>query len=290
MALPAGANPRRAMLAAGGLAASSVAAFLLGAILIGIGVAIPSSSSSTEGGKAPEEGGLFSKIGRAISKAVPASGGPEKPGYENGHPVGLYLMTRYWMSTGSLEKAVWYFTSDGRVYENLEDGFSDEKLAGNTGRHGTVTANGDTLVVKWSDGKEASSSIERQHSGFAWDMGIFTPVEGFPNDSHLVGRWEGGASLTSGGSHAASSRSFDFRNDGTFTSESVASLRSSQSNGSSLSGGSQGTAAGKWHLDGGYTLTLTYDDGKVVRGITFPFNDGKTDHFYFVGTMYRKES
>jgi hypothetical protein len=282
MALSKQANPNRTFLLSGGLALASFLTFVAGATLLGIGLTRP--SSSTIGTSGPAEGGLFSRLGKIVS--VPSGGGPEDPGYKNGRPVGLYLMTRYWIATGSLEKAVWYFTSDGRVYLNLEDGFSDEKLAAHKGQHGTASVDGDNLIVTWSDGKKTSSPLEREKGGFNWDMGLFAPVEGFSNDSDLVGRWEGGTSVTFSGNYAATSKTLDFRQDGTFTGEAIASLRS-QSDKSTVSGGSQGTSAGTWQLDE-YTLILTYPDGKVVRGISFPFGDEKTERFYFGGTMYKK--
>lgn len=267
------------MVLAGALAAASVLAFVIGAVLIGIGVAMPSSDDDPGDGE--KGGGLFSRI---------ASGGsgnsPEKPGYEDGHPVGLYLMTRFWIATGSLEKAVWYFTSDGRVYLNPEDGFSDETLAAQQGRHGTVSVDGDTMTVKWSDGKETSSTIEREKGGFNWDTGIFAPVEAFTDDSQLVGRWEGGTSVSFSGSRAANSSTLDLREDGTFSRAGVASLQSGSGE-SEVSAGAQSESSGTWKLRG-HTLTLTYGDGKVARGITFPFDDEKTRRFYFGGTMYKK--
>lgn len=258
------------MLLAGGLAAASVLAGFMGMALLVAGIAMPSSSSG---------------LGSLVS-----NDGPEKPGYEDGHPVGLYLMTRYWIATGSLEKAVWYFTSDGRVYKDPEDGFSDEKLAAHKGSHGTVTVEGDTMTIKWSDGKSSAGNFERAKGGFNWDMGIFAPVKGFTDDEHLVGRWEGGTSVSFSGSYAATSNSLDLKADGTFTGESVASLRS-DSRESSVSAGSQGTTGGTWKRDG-YALVFTYNDGRVVRGVTFPFDDEETavfpDRFYFAGTMYKK--
>ena len=48
------------------------------------------------------------------------------------------------------------------------------------------------------------------------------------------------------------------------------------------------------YLDGGSgNDTLTGGDGKVVRGITFPYDDEKTkvqpDRLFFAGTMYKKQ-
>lgn len=245
------------------LAVLSVVSFVLGASMLGAGVLMSSS------------------IG----------GGPEKPGYEDGHPVGLYLMTRYWMATGSLEKALYYFTSDGRVYVDLEDGFADDVLAKHKGRHGTVKMDGDEMVVTWQDGKDARAKLEKGNGGFNWDMGLFAPVEPFEDDKALAGKWEGGSSVHFSGSSTLTSTTLELHDDGTFSGESLASFRS-ESDESVATGGSQGNHAGTWKLDG-YSLVLTYADGRTVRGIAFPFDDEKTpvypDRFYFAGTMYKKE-
>ena len=216
--------------------------------------------------------------------------GPEKPGFEDGHPVGLYLMTRYWIATSSLEKAVYYFTSDERVFVDLEDGFSDDVLAAHKGRHGTVRVDGDEMIVTWNDGKDERSKLEKSEGGFGWNTGLFAPVTPFKNSEDLVGSWEGGTSVTFSGSSAATSNALDLRADGTFSGESVASLRST-SNESDVSAGGSSNHSGSWKLDG-HTLVLQYKDGRTARGITFPYDDEETpvypDRFYFAGTMYKK--
>jgi hypothetical protein len=58
---------------------------------------------------------------------------PPAPRISGGGPVGLYFMTRFWSYTGTLEKAAWYFAPDGRVYQNLETGFSAGDLAAHQG-------------------------------------------------------------------------------------------------------------------------------------------------------------
>lgn len=236
------------------LAGLSVVTFIIGAVMIGAAFAMPGGGTA-----------------------------PARAGWNDGHPVGLYLMTRYWMATSSLEKALYYFTSDGRVYVDLEDGFSDELLAQHKGRHGTVRSDGDEMVITWENGKETRSKLEKEKGGFNWDMGLFAPVEPFDDAKDLVGKWEGGTSVSFSGNYAATAHGLELRDDGTFTGESVASLRSTSSE-SVVSAGSSGDHAGRWKLDG-YALVLNYSDGRNARGIAFPFGD---DRFYFAGTMYKK--
>lgn len=270
------------MAIAAGLAIASVGTFLIGAVMLGAGLAMSAAPAGESSADAGGSGGLTSII---------AGGGgdqPDKTGFEDGHPVGLYFMTRFWSGTGSLEKAVWYFTEDGRVYRDLEQGFSDDVLAQHKGPHGTVTADGEDMVIKWSDGKETRATLEREKDGFSWDMGIFTPVERFDDESELVGRWEGGNSVSFGGGSASSVRSLDLREDGTFGQSSAGSV-SARSAESAVSGGGTSAAAGKWKLDG-YNLALEYDDGTVVRGVTFPYDDGESKRLYFAGVMYKRLS
>lgn len=256
--------PKSLLPLAATLAGLSVIAFVVGALMIGIGFALPAA-----GGAAPES-----------------------PGWEDGHPVGLYLMTRFWIGTGSLEKASYYFTSDGRVYVDPQEGFSDEELARHHGRHGTVRGGDGELIFTWSDGKEQRGRLERgEGRGFTWDMGIFAPVEPFDDEKELVGRWEGGSSASFAGTRGATSRSFDLRDDGTFSGGSVATLQSA-SRESVASAGSSGDHSGTWELDG-YALVLEYDDGRTARGVVFPLDDDDTpvrpDRFYFAGTLYKKQ-
>ena len=42
-------------------------------------------------------------------------------------------MSRYWSFTQTLEKAAWYFSPEGAVYQNLEVGFSAKELADHKG-------------------------------------------------------------------------------------------------------------------------------------------------------------
>jgi hypothetical protein len=263
----------KSMTLAAVLAVASLASFVVGAVMLGAGIAMPSSS----------EGGGGSAI------FSPGGGGgdqPDKHDFEDDRPVGLYFMTRFWSGTGSLEKAVWYFTEDGRVYRDLEQGFSDDVLAQHQGPHGTAGMDGEDMVIRWSDGKESRSTLEREKDGFSWDMGIFTPVKRFDDESALEGRWQGGNSVSMSGGSASSSNTLELREDGTFAQESAGSV-SARSSESTVSGGASGSRSGKWDLDG-YSLVLTYADGTTVRGVTFPYDDGDSKRLFFAGVMYKR--
>lgn len=272
-------TPKGLMTVAAAMGAASLLALGAGVVLLGAGAVASSAGSGT---------GAVS--GGGVASLFRSGDSPANPGYEDGRPVGLYLMTRYWIATRSLEKAVWYFSKDGHVYFNPQDGFSEEKLSAHAERHGIAKADDKTMTITWSDGKETKSDLEHAEGGFNWDTGLFAPVEGFAHSKDLAGKWEGGTSVSFSGSNSAAVHGLELRPDGTFSGESIATF-SSKSDGTEMRTGAQGSHSGQWKLDG-YVLTFTYDDGKVVRGITFPFDDEKTpvypDRFYFSGVMYKK--
>ena len=215
---------------------------------------------------------------------------PVKPGFKGDRPVGLYFMTRFWSGTGTLEKQVWYFTPDGTAYRDLDTGFSDADLAAHSDR-GTIEVDGDKMVITWADGKTSEGSFERDGRTFTWDMGIFNPVKPFEDGDVLVGAWEGGESLSSGGNYAAVSKSLTFSGDGTFRWSSVSFLRGTTER-TEVAGGSEDGTTGTWEADG-YSLVLRDASGTEYRRIAFPYDDEKTpanpDWFFFGGTMYRRQ-
>lgn len=204
----------------------------------------------------------------ACGGASAGGGGDDPPAARivDGRPVGLFFMTRFWSYTNSLEKAVWYFAPDGRVYQNLASGFSEADLQAPT-----------------------ESPIQADGGAFHWEGGIFTAVKPFDADRSLAGTYEGGESFSSGGGNGAStSKTIELRPDGTFSRVAIASVQSTSSE-SVVDAGSQGASEGTWQV-GGYSLVLTGSDGTVQRGIAFPYDDTDTpaypDRMYFGGTMY----
>jgi hypothetical protein len=227
----------------------------------------------------------------AAAASRPAPGPTASPApavWNNGKLQGLFFMTRFWSMNSTLEMGVWYFAPDGRVYHDLQGGFSAAELAADKAQKGTYSLAGGKLSIRWADGKTNASEFQPSASGFGWDGGIFTAVKPFAAGRNPAGRYEGGSSISGG---TAVSRSLDLRADGTFGRYGVASV-SSTSAASKVTAGSQGGDGGRWAL-AGYSLTLTDAQGKVTRGIAFPYDDPKTavypDRFYFAGTMYKKQ-
>lgn len=216
---------------------------------------------------------------------------PVAASFKTGAPIGLYFMTRFWPSSGSLEKAAWYFAPDGTAYRDLEFGFSAADLAAHPEK-GTYRAVGDKLEVTWSTGKTTSSTINPSAKGFSWDAGLFTVVQPFDGTMKIAGSYEGGESLSTGMGRAALSKTLELRPDGTFTWQGISFL-STTSQESRVTAGSVGNATtGTWVVKG-YSLVLTDETGNVYRRIAFPYDDEKTpmkpDRIFFGGTMYNQK-
>jgi hypothetical protein len=218
---------------------------------------------------------------------------PADAGYKDGIPVGLFFMTRYWSGLGSLEKAAWYFAPDHTVYEQLETGFSKADLAAYRGNKGTAVLTGDSIEVTWGNGKKTQSQLERDKDslGFAWDGGLFNPVEPMASASEIVGIYEGGESVSFGGGSSAVAKGLELHADGTFRRSAVSAIKTA-SQGTQASAGASSGSSGTWQLSG-YSLVLVDETGKTFRGIVFPYDDDKTpvkpDHLFFAGTMYKKQ-
>jgi hypothetical protein len=192
-------------------------------------------------------------------------------------PVGLYYMQRYWIATRHLEKAVWYFTPDGKVYEGLTTGFSPEDLAAHKGPHGTYKMVGKDLEVTWSDGKSVKSEMERDEGdsgGFAWETGLFAPVKPIADPKLLAGEYEGGTSLSFAGGSSIVSKTLKLNADGTFTNSGIATVKA-ESDESKVTAAGDSDEKGAWSATD-YSMTLKFGDGRTVTGIAFPlFSEDK---------------
>ena len=211
-----------------------------------------------------------------------------------GRPVGFFYMQKYWFATRSLEKSCWYFTEDGRAYQDLATGFSEKELAEHKGTKATFAVQGTKLTFTWPDGKTSSGEMEIEGDGFIWDTGNFIPVEPFGNKS-IVGDYEGGMSSTFSGTSAAVAKTLRLRADGTFELEGIASFRTEEDSSrriksEQLASGS-GALTGTWKQDG-FFLTLTSRSGETQRHIIFPFDSAETpiypDRLFMSNIMYKK--
>lgn len=203
-----------------------------------------------------------------------------------GRPVGLFFMTRYIMAWHSLEKATWYFAPDGRVFHNPGALDAAGYAVLPPADRGTLRPGSNTL--SWANGQSEKFVLEdATANGFNYDMGIFVGMGPFKSARELVGRFEGGNSVTG----AASVSGLDLRADGSYSGSSVASV-SATSNESTVRAGSTGTMGGRWSLSG-WVLTLIDAAGQPVRrGLAYPIErDAKTGQlvrFYFDNVAYKR--
>ena len=235
----------------------------------------------------------------AANEGPPANSSPAQAtmpapnGFRDGRPVGLFFMTRFSAASGSLEKAAWYFSPEGTVFQNLQSGFSAGDLAAHTGPRGTCALKGNKLEVAWADGKKTSSVIKVSGSGtgFSWNAALFSAVKPFAGAAEAAGVFEGGESLVGAGGRAMISKRLELRPDGTFTWRGV-SFATNATSASQVSVGGSGAATGKWELTG-LSLTLIDASGTTIRRIAFPYDDEATpvkpDRMFFGGILYKKQ-
>ena len=205
-------------------------------------------------------------------------------------PEGLFFMTRFWMATGSLEQKLWYFTTDGRVFDSPGGVFTPEQLERDSRRHGRGSLANKKLTVKWSDGKviESNFEVDSSGNGFAWDGGLFNAVAK-PDWSKVSGFFEGGASYSHSSGRGSSISGLTLRPDGTFTLSRSSSFRSENSTSVATAGSVAAPLEGKWKGEG-YELTLTFADGRIERHVSFPTPDArdasKVGMLFFNGSMH----
>lgn len=224
-----------------------------------------------------------------ISRASMPLPMPVEPRITADGPVGLYFMTRFWISSG-LEQKIWYFDAAGSTYLSPGSSFSPEALEHDSARHGRRVATGDKLKVDWSDGKVTDSSykVDSSQTGFSWDAGIFSAVPR-PDWTNVAGHFEGGASFSNASGGGASVSALTLRPDKTFAWSRSASIRG-ETPASTATAGSAGRArTGRWTGEG-YQLTLTFDDGSVERFVAFPVvnakNRAQIEMLFFNGSMH----
>ncbi len=227
---------------------------------------------------------------RALSSATGPATAPAPAKLGSSGPVGLYFMTRYWIATRSLEKAIWYFSPDGMAYENPNGDFSAASLSATASDQGQIHLDGKNLIFTPTKGKNAgkkeSADYEPQpEGGFYWNTGSFIPVKALASARSIVGKWQGGFSVIG----AAVARTLDLHADGSFSFSGAATI-SAETDGSVARAGSSGQISeGTWEVSG-YFMTLTGSNGNIKRSIAFPFDDAATpvnpDKFYFDGIMW----
>jgi hypothetical protein len=210
--------------------------------------------------------------------------------FQDDLPVGLFSMTRYLSSAPAVENSVWYFADDRTVYRGLQDGFSKADLATHTGPRGVVRRQGRSLEIEWSDGTKSTAELERDGTGFTWDMGIFTPIISVENANELAGVYEGSETVALGSAGMPVAERIELREDGTFSWTGV-SFSEKKSGSVRIVRRSSEVSSGHWQMRG-FSLVLTTPGGLALRRLAFPQDEEKTvirpDRLYLGGVIYRR--
>lgn len=216
---------------------------------------------------------------------------PAPAAFQAGAPVGLYWMSRYQPGTRTLEQTVWYFAPDGTVYRNLEYGFAATELARHPGPRGRATVENRLLQVRWQDGTITAAHLERDRSGFTWDMGIFSPVIRFGHAEEIPGTYAGGFAIAGAEGTAVVPQRLTLRADGTFAWEGVAFHPGTGTPAARIVSAAD-TTRGRWEF-AGHSLTLVAESGLTLRRFTFPDDDDRTvvkpDRIFFGGEMLKRQ-
>lgn len=220
-------------------------------------------------------------------RPAPATGpSPVAGRTADGRPLGLFFMTHYIPAWRSLEKATWYFAPNGQVFHNPQGLDAAGYAALPPGDRGVYQA-GATPTVKWADGRTQPFKIEPTGStSFNYDMSIFVGMGPFGSTREIVGRFEGGNSVTG----AASASGLELQADGSYAGSSSGTV-SATTNQGTFTGGSSGESAGRWGLSG-WVLTLTDNTGRTTRSMAYPIEKdektGQVVRFYFNNVVYKR--
>jgi hypothetical protein len=268
---------------------------------------VPSKSSSV----VPPPSGTTNKWATRQLTTKNAAAPQEKADEKGGRPSipvptvmskskieGLFYMQRYDMVSRHLEKAVWYFGTDGKVYVNPELGFSSSELAEHKGLFGTYQIENGQMNIAWSNNSKSKDKLGIAADSFEFDTATFLPVKPFENANQMIGNYEGGSSFTFSGNSTAIAKTLNLRADGTFSSSGIANFSkarnetdSSDTGNKKLIASGHSSSTGTWSLTG-YSLTLRALGEEDVRGIVFPLfhneTKGPPDRLFFRGIIYKK--
>jgi len=197
-------------------------------------------------------------------------------------------MTRMWGS--SFEMLAWYF-KNGQVSSQPRgdlDKFDFKAAAAEQpDSNGTYAIGGETMTVKYANGKERAARYEAKDRGcFNWDGGLFCPARPFDKGVKLDGVFTGGAST--GG--AASSMTLTLSANGQYKLSSVGSASTTSPRSTATVSG-QGVQTGTYELTG-TQLVLKPTEGQPRKVLVFQYDDGsKTPmphRMFFDGGMLKR--
>ena len=207
--------------------------------------------------------------------------------------VWLRVETYFFGTSLSINNEGWFFTPGGRVSKSPSGGLDLKALAtapdARTSDGSYWIADG-KLTIAWAGEATPTSYSFEQKGEELVIAGIgATPVQGMAKGWRADVAYEGGASI--GGGALASSTTIIFRKDGTYSRDSIGSIRSVGTQ-VGVSAYAQASEAGRYEFDG-YTLTLTHKEGLVTKHTVFAFSDrdgqGAPEYLWRDGGMMRRQ-
>ncbi len=175
-------------------------------------------------------------------------------------PEGAYLRSEF--TGGQLRNDVYVFQGGQVAYPATGDlekyDFAAHKKRAPT-YVGKYSMSGNTLRIDWPDGSKWEGALKPGKSGgFDYRSAGYAPIKPLVRGAVLEGKFRGGASIAG----ASVSFDYEFRADGTYSSNSAGSV-SSNSARSTASAGRSSSTQGRYSING-TTLTLTPSGASVI--------------------------
>ena len=181
----------------------------------------------------------------------------------------LYLRTVMWMGSG-LEISWLFLGNNGMIIRDPKHGVNPvnypAEAADNAANTGKYKIAGNKLYVSWQNGQTSEWPLEYNHGGLsAVDGGIVTQPDGMPANYRLSGQYAGGAVLP----NVASTHTFVFSKDGTFTLNKYGTVYTPQ-----ITGQSESNSRGTYYITGN-TLHLDFANGEKAVAVIWIWDEGE---------------
>lgn len=190
-------------------------------------------------------------------------------------PIGPFVSMRPATGSGETEFAAWFFSADGRVFQNPRTGVEMSDLSAHRGLKGSIRLAGDELEITWANSPRVAGPISPTAEGFDWGGLAFTPARPFSDRARLVGIFVNTQPRPDPGELAEIPRRLDLRTDG--------SARWQPGNGAEIDG--------RWDLEK-FSLRLIEADGTVLRLLALPLDDatsaGPANRLLLAGVVFRR--
>lgn len=192
---------------------------------------------------------------------------------------GLYFQVKTFFNGTSLSinQEHFAFWPDGRFYKGVPKGGLESFNFAAARRQepsacGTYSIAGGKITFRMADGKVETHDFKRADGGFNLDGLFASRQKSYKPNQRLVGLYDGGASVTGGGSYIASVKSLRFTGNGTFQGSSIGAVSANTAAGT-VNGKSETADAGTYSLSGN-TLVLRHNGGSVTRHTVYPYDMG----------------